>query len=270
MTTLVLGCTGWIGAEIQRRLGTQIVAPISSIAQRYELSSWIGKQRSDTYLNSIGRMSGTEAEMEWSNIGVVELLLDHASKTGARVINLGSAAEYGPISTRLLSESLEPNPVAIYGKQKLVANQMLNEFVKSGGSGVATRIFNVVGPGQSKNTALGQVIARMREQATGSEMVIDNFDVVRDYISLDYVVNVLLNLSSCDFNGTLNIASGKPVVLFDLLMEVGVRNSITVLPGNLQEDRVTTAVADTAKLREIGFEIEDYSLNELALLSTRD
>ena len=270
MHALVLGSSGWIGSKLATRVGDLSNSPISSMTSRSEFNSWIGLQNADTYINCIGKTHGTESDMEWANIGVVEALLKHAKKTGARVITLGSASEYGDIQVPEIDEDLDPNPISIYGKQKLAANQMINDFVSQGGSGAATRIFNVLGPRQSNATAIGQIIARMQELKPGDVIEVANYDVVRDYISIDFVVEVISKLATENFSGTINIGSGKPVILGDLLREIGILLETSVVSGNLDKDRISIAVASTKRLKGLGFSIENCTLQELALIATRN
>jgi hypothetical protein len=110
----------------------------------------------------------------------------------------------------------------------------------------------------------------MRDQKAGGEIVIDNYDVVRDYISLEFVVDVLVKLTSLHFNGTLNIGSGKPIILIDLLNEIGRFYNVSILPGKLHEDRIRMVVASTSTLRNLGFIPEDIALRELAILGTKN
>jgi nucleoside-diphosphate-sugar epimerase len=268
MRTLVLGERGWIGSALANNSRRLEVSKIDSTLSKDQFKSWLFAQSADCYINCIGKMSGTSSEMEWANVSVVELLLDHAKKTNARVINLGSAAEYGRVNDKVLDENLVPNPISLYGKQKLIANQMLNEFVTSGGSGVATRLFNVVGTGQSNKTSLGDVISRMNRSNLEDEVVIDNYDIVRDYVSINFVADVLANLPSSSFSGTLNIGSGKPVAFFDLLKEIGDFYGVTPVCGVLHDNRIFSAVSSTKKLEGLGLEIEDLKIKELAILAT--
>lgn len=269
MPVLVLGSSGWIGSRLANNFGYLSKAPISSTSSRNEFDTWISLQTADTYINCIGKASGAESDMEWANIGIVESILKHAKKTGARVINLGSASEYGNVRVQEIDEEFNPSPASTYGKQKLAANQMINNFVSQGGSGVATRIFNVIGESQSNATAIGQIIARMRELNAVSEIEVENYDVVRDYVSIDFVVDVLTKLAKQSFSGTLNIGSGKPVVLGDLLREIGIVLKTNVVPGQLYEDRVPIVVASTKRLKSLGFSTENYSLQELAIMATK-
>ena len=270
MSTLILGSSGWIGKQATRHFGNVSKTPITSKTSMDEFKHWINQQNADVFINCIGRLSGSTFEMEWANVGVVELLLDHAKRTNARVINLGSAAEYGSVTDQVLDESLVPNPITDYGRQKLIANQMVNEFVISGGSGVATRIFNVVGPGQTNRSALGDVISRMKELGPGSEIVIDNYDIVRDYVSIDFVVGTLAKLQSSSFNGTLNIGSGRPIAFFDLLKAIGDFYKVLPVGGILYEDRILSAVSGTRKLEEFGLQVEALKINELAKIAIEE
>lgn len=268
VSTLILGSSGWIGQQATRRFGNVSKTPISSKISLDEFKNWISQQNADVYVNCIGKMSGPTSEMEWANVGVVELLLDHAKRTNARVINLGSAAEYGSVGESVLDEDLTPNPISIYGKQKLVATQMVNEYVTCGGSGVATRIFNVVGPAQSSNTAIGQIISKMQDHDSAGVITIENYDVIRDYISINFVVEVIARLATENFSGILNVGSGKPVVFLDFLHELGSLLNRSVAPGNLYEERIPVAVASTLRLKSLGFSIEAPSLRELARIAT--
>ena len=265
---MILGASGWIGSRLCQLNGLEIQAPLNSSASADEFKSWLSKQNAETYINCIGKVNGPDAKMHWANIGVLEELISHAHKTGARIVHLGSAAEYGNTTSAFVSENSETKPLSTYGKQKLQANLMLTEYVRKGGCAIGTRIFNVIGSNQPANTAIGQIIERVKSSSKDTSLTLDNYDVLRDYVPIDFVAKAILKLADLDFSGLVNIGSGRATRLLDLASEIGNEFNVKVVPGELYTNRVFSAVSDTALMDELGIKIPNLTAFELASLAT--
>ena len=202
--------------------------------------------------------------MEWANIGILELILKRAHETGAKVLSLGSAAEYGDLKQTPLREEVIASPISLYGKQKLIANELLHSYVEKGVNAINLRLFNVIGPKQPVNTALGQILSKLMNSKPNTNYILNDYDVVRDYVDLNFVNESINYLSRINFQGTLNIGSGRPTKLFDIVSKMATNFDIEVEPGNLTLNRLRSSVADTTKLRKAGLVPSELTLSEMS------
>jgi nucleoside-diphosphate-sugar epimerase len=264
MATLILGSSGWIGSHLVNEFGKVSKTPISSMTTRDEFKTWLDSQGTNTYINCIGRVSGSSSEMEWANVGVVESLIAHAKRTGSKILNLGSASEYGDQQGKPLHEMQSCAPKSDYGIQKLATKQLIGEFIGKGGEGVHARIFNVVGSGQKTNSALGQILRNITNLEPDSEFAVTDFDVERDYVSLDFVCRCLITLSDVGFYGTINIGSGKGTKLFEVVTALATDLGVSAVPGSLDPSRLGSAVADTNLLSTNGITPETLLPKDVA------
>lgn len=264
MSTIVLGSYGWIGSKLVASNVDVAESPISSFTSMEEFKTWLPLQKVDTYINCVGRMHGSASEMEWANVGIVETLINHAKRSGSRILNLGSAAEYGNQQGDRLHEMQSCTPISTYGVQKLAARQLMDEFIESGGEGVHARLFNVVGSGQKSNSALGQISQNLLSLQPGSDYAVNDFDIERDYVALEFVCQSLHAISKGTFKGTINIGSGKSTKLFDVVEALASRLDIKAIQGSLDPSRLSSAVADTVILRGSGIVPEALHPKDIA------
>ena len=270
METLVIGSTGWIGKNLVNFYPVLSSAGVSSKLSAHDFKEWLNRQNHECFINCIGKFSGSENEMEWANVGIVELILKRARLIGSKVITLGSAAEYGNSNHELLHEDDKPNPISIYGKQKLIATDIINDHVAAGVSAVSARLFNVIGPRQPVTTAIGQIINRLKTLDSHTKFNLDDFDIHRDYITLEFVAQAIAQLAELNFNGAINIGSGRAIKLFDLVSEIAKIKQIEIIPAKLNLNRVRSAVADTCRLSSLGIMAPQLDLGDLSLLWRND
>jgi len=133
-----------------------------------------------------------------------------------RVLCAGTCLEYG-LSEGELSESAPAQPVVAYAQAKLELSKRLGEVVeRAGASLVWGRVFYPYGEGQHDRslwTALQKAMARgdlTFPMSPGLQ--------VRDYLPVESVGSIFAHLALGGFEGgTLNVCSGHPVVLRDLV-----------------------------------------------------
>jgi nucleoside-diphosphate-sugar epimerase len=266
LETLVIGSNGWIGKYLLQSFPSFNPANISSNLSYRDFKEWLSGQNHQCFVNCVGKFSGPTHEMEWANVGVTELILTHAKKIGARVICLGSAAEYGKNGSSILREDADTKPITEYGEQKLVATNMINDFAQTGTSAISARLFNVIGPNQPYSTAIGQIIKKMESLSTKNELYLNNFDITRDYITIDFVARTIKRLIEIDLIGVLNVGSGKPIKLIDFVSRIGKLKNVYIKQGSLSEDRILCSVADTSKLESLNIEDCNVGLDALSKL----
>jgi nucleoside-diphosphate-sugar epimerase len=140
-------------------------------------------------VNCTGATVGTAAELTRLNVDTTAALLETIARSGirARLIHLGSAAEYGPgPAGRPVAETVTARPVSPYGIAKLTATQLVAAAASAGRNAVVLRVFNALGPGMPPGTLPGGALRRLTEAVAASAPRIEMgpLDSVRDFVDV--------------------------------------------------------------------------------------
>lgn len=209
MRVLLLGASGFLGSHIgdvlvadpaielvtqsrreAARSGRQSVALDLATASPPEVASLLAALRPDAIVNAAGATIGTDEELATANLVVVQSLLAGLALSPTtplmRIVQLGSAAEYGPTPVGvLITEETPPKPISTYGRSKLAATRLLLDAAERGELAVTVlRIFNPVGRGISQQSLLGAAAAGIRAalwQGSGY-VALGPLDDFRDFI----------------------------------------------------------------------------------------
>ncbi|HET8930116.1 MAG TPA: NAD-dependent epimerase/dehydratase family protein, partial [Acidimicrobiales bacterium] len=101
-------------------------------------------------VNCVGATAGDDVTFQELNVDLVARLVHSlGGREGTRLIQLGSAAEYGIGEPgRPVVESDRCEPVGAYGRSKLAATNLVLEAASRGDiDGTVLRVFNPIGPG---------------------------------------------------------------------------------------------------------------------------
>ena len=136
-----------------------------------------------------------------------------------KLIVASSAAVYGEnTSQSKLKEISKTNPISPYGESKLLMENEINKFqIKNSNlKCIILRFFNIFGKGQSSEYA--GVITKFIEKISTNESIEIFGDGLqeRDFISVDDVIESILNAIKNGTGGTYNIGSGKTTTINDL------------------------------------------------------
>ena len=226
---LVLGASGFVGRQVMRacqshglevigtsrraQVGWLMLDPTDLNALRHTLET----VQPTVIINSVGATTGTLPELLAANVLVVANLLEtllHDVQYSARLVHLGSAAEYGPVpSGTSIQPDASTNPVSAYGLTKLSASQLLNHArVSSNLQTVVLRLFNALGPGLQDSTLPGAAIQKFRMALKqGSSMRFGSLKSYRDFVDVRDVADALVLAATVDPvpPAVLNLGSGR-------------------------------------------------------------
>jgi GDP-4-dehydro-6-deoxy-D-mannose reductase len=138
----------------------------------------------------------------------------NALAPGARVVLCGSAAELGPVPTRLLpiSEQVPCRPADPYGLSKWAATRLGLSLAATRRSDVViARVFNLVGPGMPANQALGRFARLLASSGSEpSELITGNLAAKRDFVDVrDAAAAILALASHPGANGIYHVGTGQ-------------------------------------------------------------
>jgi GDP-4-dehydro-6-deoxy-D-mannose reductase len=145
---------------------------------------------------------------------VLEAVADEAPS--ARVLLVGSAAEYGPVEPADLpvTEEHTCRPVGAYAQSKHEAVLAgLDAARRTGAQIVVARPFNIVGAGISEGLVVGDLVARIkRAVAAGGDGVvkIGNLESRRDFVAVEDVAEAYVRMmDGRGWGDVFNICSGE-------------------------------------------------------------
>jgi nucleoside-diphosphate-sugar epimerase len=186
-------------------------------------------------------------------------LLATFAKQGGRAIVAGTCAEYDWRAGEC-KENLTPlRPATLYGSSKRDLHSLLESL--SGLSSAWAHIFYVYGPWEDPSRLVAYVI---RSLLQGRPALCAEPQQVRDLLHVADVASALVSLLDSQVQDAVNIASGKPVTIEDLLNKIGY---YLKRPDLLHFDRSRSASgspafwANTERLtKEVGW-TPQYDLN---------
>lgn len=176
----------------------------------------------------------------------------------APVLIPGSASQYGMAAGDPLPESAPTVPINDYGAVKCVLERAaLLAPLARGVRVIWARSFNLVGPGQGLDAPVpswARQIVEAERRGSGC-LRIGNLEVARDFCDVRDVSDAYLALIDSDAEGPINVGSGMPVLLQDVLDALVSRARVPITVE--ADDSLRRAhdpafvVADITRLRQL-------------------
>jgi GDP-4-dehydro-6-deoxy-D-mannose reductase len=137
----------------------------------------------------------------------------------ARVLLIGSAAEYGPVKQDCLPvrEDQPCKPLGAYGVSKHAATlAALDQTRRTGLHVTVARLFNLVGAGISRDLMVGAFLERARSALSASNgcpvVQMGRLDAKRDYLAVEDAASGCIQLMENGSSGdVVNLCSGVPM-----------------------------------------------------------
>lgn len=247
-TVLITGATGALGQAVLEYLsnkgGYQVVTTSRSgegadfsldITDKALLSKIIELVKPDLVLQLAATFTHDFEVAYAINVEANRQLLETALRlnTGMRVLLVGSAAEYGILQPdeNPVSEDHSLNPVSVYGLTKAWQSQLACLYSQRGVDVVVARVFNLKGANLSDKLFVGRLQKQIDKVLAGEQSIIElgPLSATRDYVSLEDAAQQIFSIAEHGDSGQVyHVASGKPVVMRDLLVHTLEENNLDV------------------------------------------
>lgn len=231
MRVLLLGANGYLGRFVADRLLADPAVQLTALGRgddadvRFDLATgspgaltrFLDAVHPGVVINCAGATRGGARELTRHNTVAVATVCEalRRSGCGARLVQLGCAAEYGPSQPgSSTAEDAVPRPGGPYGVSKLAATELV---LGSGLDAVVLRVFSPVGPGTPAGTPLGRLAEAMRRamQSGDGELKLSGLGVQRDFVDVRDVARAVHAASLSAAQGAVNIGTGRAVRLRD-------------------------------------------------------
>lgn len=203
-----------------------------------EITKLLMKIRPNILLHMAWYISNTgyndRIHYSWINLSM-ELIHAFKQSGGKRVVVIGSCAEYD-WNYSFLTENITPlNSSTAYGAAKHALQIIAKQYCQHNSLSFSwARVFFVYGPGEKSNRLVPYVISSI---LNNNNVETTNGDKLRDYVYVKDVAIAIVNILESNTHGPVNICSGKPVRIKEIvdyiaeklngkhLIEYGVMNS---------------------------------------------
>jgi NDP-hexose 4-ketoreductase len=207
-----------------------------------ELAALVRRARPDAVISCAGRLSGDTVQLTEMNVLVTARLIEAVASQAptARLVVLGSAAEYGPAPHgRLIAEDSPARPAAAYGITRLASTQLVDQAARDERlDAIVLRVFNPIGPRVPPENMLGRAVAAMRAALrTGADaIVLGPLGAYRDFVDVRDVAAAVAAAALAEQakERVLNVGSGRAVLCRDLVRLLA---EIAGFTGRLVETR---------------------------------
>ncbi|MEU4086397.1 NAD-dependent epimerase/dehydratase family protein [Streptomyces aureus] len=275
MRILVLGSTGYLGGHVVEHLralaGVRVLrggrSPAAEFAidlataPRERLAATLAAAAPDAVINCAGATGGdavTLAEVNSRGPAVLCAALREAAPA-ARLIHLGSAAEYGPgVPDTATAETAATRPLNPYGATKLAGTVTVTT---SGLDAVVLRVGNPVGPAAPASGLPGRIAGLLREAGPDPDAVVrlGDLSAYRDFVDARDVARAAVAAATVpgQLPRVLNIGGGKAVPVRDLVTGLA---RVAGFRGRIEENG-----GGSARSGGVSWQCSDISTAEEAL-----
>ncbi|WP_424211922.1 NAD-dependent epimerase/dehydratase family protein [Streptomyces sp. BI20] len=248
MRVLLIGANGYLGRYVADRLLADPAVQLTALGRgddadvRFDLATgspgaltrFLDAVHPGVVINCAGATRGGARELTRHNTVAVATICESLRRSGcgARLVQLGCAAEYGPSQPgSSTAEDAVPRPGGPYGVSKLAATELV---LGSGLDAVVLRVFSPVGPGTPAGSPLGRLAEAMRRamQAGDGELKLSGLGVQRDFVDVRDVARAVHAASLSAAQGVVNIGTGRAVRLRDA---AGILARVAGYGGSLHE-----------------------------------
>jgi NDP-hexose 4-ketoreductase len=243
MRILIIGASSFLGGHVLREAlasGHDVATagrsevPGSASHDRLDLSAdsptriaeAIGSVAAEAVINCAGATAGAPDALAAANITSVHALVTAMTRarSTARLVHIGSAAEYGRTEEGVpVTESAPPHPASVYGVTKLAGTRLVELARTAGLDAVVLRVFNVVGAGAPVDSLPGRAALLLRQAISRhGDLRLGPLDAVRDFVDARDAADAALAAATAAElpHPVINVGSGHGTACRALVREL--------------------------------------------------
>ncbi|MFN7150530.1 MAG: NAD-dependent epimerase/dehydratase family protein [Microthrixaceae bacterium] len=260
---LVLG-GGWVGTAVARVAAahgrvTVVDPPLDPRWRDRDddaidaLRTTIGDGGVTAVINACGRVRGADNELDDANHRFVAWLVEAMAPTGARLVHVGSASEYGdPGSAAPVHEATPARPVGGYATTKALGTDVALDAGRTGQPVCVARVFNIVDHPIPAVSPLHEWLDALRELGPeGGDIEVWWPPTTRDFVMLEDVARALVELATSDAAPPplINVCSGVGLRFGDVVEAMAQAVDVDATVRSLDRPGIEAVVGDSTLLR---------------------
>jgi len=276
MKVMLTGATGFVGRYVARELERQGIEYVSvqrgtakdvraiqmDLLGTQELEA-LFKKFKPTHLIHVawyaehGKYWDSELNLQWV-LSTRRLVEAFCSSGGKHIVVTGTCAEYDWTHGYCVEDVTPLKPKSLYGICKDTTRRVIELIVEKHGVSMSwARIFFPYGPGESSQRLIPSLFKAFKGEILPFGV---NASSYRDLIHVEDAARAILACAKSKFVGAVNICSGKPVQISDVVNAVAMIKKcesgiiLKLAPKNLENNHFL--VGDNKKLESLGWKQE--------------
>jgi nucleoside-diphosphate-sugar epimerase len=167
-----------------------------------------------------GKYWSASENIQWLQSSL-NLVQEFSMSGGERIVGAGTCAEYD-LRYGYCSEDLTPlKPQTLYGISKQSFHLLGQEILKAAKiSNAWGRIFFLYGPFENRTRLVPSIVNALLQEKTA--LCTSGFQI-RDYLFVEDVADAFVRILDSQVTGPVNIASGKPVSIREIVALIGMK-----------------------------------------------
>ncbi len=276
MKVLLTGATGFVGRYVAKELGRQGIAYVSlqrglasddraiqmDLLGTLELESLFQKFK-PTHLVHVawyaehGKYWDSELNLQWV-MATKRLVEAFCLSGGQHIVITGTCAEYDWSHGYCVEDVTPLKPKSLYGICKDTTRRIIELVIEKHGVSMSwARVFFPYGPGEASQRLIPSLFKAFKKEILPFRV---NSNSYRDLLHVEDAARAVLACAQSKFVGAVNICSGRPVQISEIVDVVARINNcdpeiiLKLAPKN-QEDN-SFLVGENKKLRSLGWKQE--------------
>jgi len=245
MKVLITGASGFVGSHVARLLvaeGCEVHALVRESSNRWRIqdilpsmylwqSDLVAFENMNAYLQEIkpelcihlawyavpGKYLNSQENLD-SIQASINLLSQLAELGCKRFVGIGTCFEYD-LSLGYLSESSLTKPITLYAATKVALSTILQQFAQITEMEIAwIRLFYQYGPMEDERRLIPGIISSLlRDEVVKTT----KGEQIRDFLHIEDVASAIWAVAKSNVSGVVNVGSGQPVTVGQILLELG-------------------------------------------------
>ena len=215
----ITGATGSLGKIILKNKKFKISPFKGDIRKKNNLENWIKKNKFKIIFHlaaivPIKVVNKNKKKAYDVNYNGTKNLIDLSLKYNVRWFFFSSTSHVYKPSNSKLNENSKKDPISYYGFTKLKAEKYIIDNLGGKINYCIGRIFSTTNKNQKKNYLVPDLKNKIKKAKT--RLILKNLNHYRDFISMIDISKIIFVLMKKNFNGVVNIGSGKKYYLKDI------------------------------------------------------
>ena len=184
-------------------------------------------------------------------------LLKWSIENNIYLVLIGTAAEYGLVNKKKVSETNSLKPNSVYGFTKSLQSLAISKFYKLYKNRILLfRIFNLSGDISNQNTIIGKVnnfIEKNKKTKKMKILKLGDLSSMRDYINIEKAANLMVRLIKKNKYGIFNMGTGKATLVRKMVSRLFVKYkklSFVELNNKFHINEILYSSADIKKIKK--------------------
>jgi nucleoside-diphosphate-sugar epimerase len=242
---IILGASGFVGTNICRYLSKMKFKFYKFNSSNLNLlNSKLTRQKFKNFNNytlviasAVISKNLNDKKNARKNITMIKNIISSIEeKKIKKIIFLSSTDVYGKNNKKRINEKTTLKPKTEYAKSKIISEKKLYKFCKNIPL-IIIRIPGVYGFGDNFNSTVGHLIKQSYLYKT--MLLNNNGQEKRDYIYIDDLCKIIIKLISKQFEGTVNIVSGKSISIKKISLSIAKISKILIKFCNFKSNKKT-------------------------------